>query len=125
MTPFRTAVEAGDHAAIAALLADDVVFNSPAVHRPYRGRAACAHLLSHIVEVLEDFRYIDEIATEDRVVLIFAARVGDRELQGIDHLVLDGTGRITEFTVMIRPLTGLIAAATAMGARLESDPVPA
>lgn len=121
---FRAAVEAGDHDAIPTLLHDDVVFHSPAVHRPYRGRAACAHLLSHVTEVLEDFRYEDEIVADGRVALIFAARVGDKELQGLDHLVLDDEGLITEFTVMIRPLSGLIAVATAMGERLERDPVP-
>lgn len=125
MTSFRTAVEAGDHAAVGALLADDVVFNSPAVYRPYRGKPACAHLLRLVTQVFEDFRYVDEIVTDDRIVLIFAARVGDKQLQGLDHLVLDGDGRITEFTVMVRPLSGLIAVATAMGERLERDPVPA
>lgn len=124
MNPFRAAVEAGDHAAVEALLAQDVVFNSPAVYRPYRGKPACAHLLAHVTQVFEDFRYVDEVVTEDRIVLIFAARVGDKELQGLDHLVLDDDGRITEFTVMVRPLSGLIAVATAMGERLESDPVP-
>lgn len=124
MTSFRAAVEAGDHAAIRSLLHDDVVFKSPAVHRPYRGKAACAHLLSHVTEVFEDFRYVDEVAGEGRLVLIFAARVGDKELEGMDHLVLDDDGRIVEFTVMIRPLSGLIAVATAMSSRLEDDPVP-
>lgn len=122
---FRSAVESGDHDAITALLAEDVVFRSPAVHAPYRGRAACAHLLRHVSEVLEDFRYIDELAGDDRVVLIFAARVGDRDVEGLDHLVLDDDGLITELRVMIRPLSGLIAVATAMGQRLEDDPVPA
>lgn len=121
---FRAAIEAHDGDAARALLHDDVVFNSPAVHTPYRGKAACAHLLRHVEQVLEDFRYVDEVVTDDRVVLIFRARVGDREVQGLDHLVVDGDGRITEFTVMVRPLSGLIALATAMGERLEADPVP-
>ena len=40
---------------------------------------------------------------------MFAARVGDRELQGWDYLRFDDAGRIIEFTVMIRPLSGLQA----------------
>ncbi len=121
---FRSAIEAHDGEAARALLHDDVVFNSPAVHAPYRGKAACAHLLGHVEQVFQDFRYVDEVETDDRIVLIFRARVGDRDVQGLDHLVLDADGLITEFTVMVRPLSGLIALATAMGARLESDPVP-
>lgn len=122
---FRAAVEAADHDALTALLADDVVFKSPAVHTPYRGRAVCAHLLGHVAEVFDDFRYVDELAGDGHAALFFAARVGDKELEGVDHLLLDEDGRITQLTVMVRPLSGLIALATAMGARLEADPVPA
>jgi ketosteroid isomerase-like protein len=123
-TPFRTAVEAGDWDAARALLHDDVVFRSPAVHTPYRGKAACSHLLRHVEEVFEGFRYVDEIDGGDRVALVFEATVDGKQLMGLDHLRLDADGRITELTVMIRPLSGLIALATAMGARLEQDPVP-
>lgn len=127
MTPFRAAVEAGDWEAAHALLHDDVVFNSPAVFKAYEGKAACSHLLRHVEQVFGDsLTYVDEIdGGNGHVALIFRATVGDREIQGLDHLVHDEDGRITEFTVMARPLSGLIALAQAMGERLESDPVPA
>jgi hypothetical protein len=122
--PFRQAVEARDHTAIAALLADDVEFRSPAVHRPYQGREAVAHLLRHAEATLEDLTYVDELRGERSVGLIFTAHVGDKDVEGLDHLELDGEGRITRLRVMIRPLSGLIAVAQTMGARLEADPVP-
>jgi hypothetical protein len=124
-SPFRAAVEARDMDAVRTLLHDDVVFRSPAVHKPYTGRAACAHLLRHVEQVFTGFRYVDEIDGGDRVALVFEAEVDGKQVMGLDHLRLDETGRITELTVMIRPLSGLIALATAMGARLEDDPVPA
>jgi ketosteroid isomerase-like protein len=123
--PFREAVEAGDIEAAIALLHDDVVFRSPAVHTPYHGKAACGHLLGHVEQVFSDFRYVDELDGGDHVALVFEARVGDKDVMGLDHLRLDDEGRITELTVMIRPLSGLIALAQAMAARLEEDPVPA
>ena len=46
--------------------------------------------------------------------LIFNARVGDKSVQGLDLLRTDDSGRITNLTVMIRPLSGLIALAEAM-----------
>ena len=52
---------------------------------------------------------------------MFAARVGDKTLEGWDYLKLDGDGLITELTVMVRPLSGLIALAQAMGERLAAD----
>ena len=122
--PFRAAIEAGDHETAIAMLHDDVVFRSPVVHRPYEGKATTAHILRHVVEVFEDFRYVDQVVEGDRAVLFFAAHVGDRDLEGIDSLTFDADGRITAFTVMVRPLSGLIPLAQAMQARLEADPVP-
>jgi hypothetical protein len=122
--PFRVAVEANDLERAGALLHDEVVFRSPAVHQPYRGRAAVSHLLRHAGAVLEDLVYVDELHGERSIGLVFRARVGDKDVEGLDHLTLDDDGRIIEFRVMIRPLSGLIAMAQTMGARLEADPVP-
>lgn len=122
--PFRAAVEAHDLDRALALLHDAVIFRSPAVHVPYAGRAAVGHLLRHAGEVLQDLVYVDELHGEGSVALVFRARVGDRNVEGVDHLTLDEDGRITQLRVMIRPLSGLIAMAQTMGARLEADPVP-
>lgn len=122
--PFRIAVETDDEAAAFALLHEDVEFRSPVVYRPYRGRAAVAHLLHHAKATLGGLTYIDELRGERSVALVFTARVGDRDVEGLDHLTLDDDGLITTFRVMIRPLSGLVATAQVMGARLEADPVP-
>jgi hypothetical protein len=122
--PFRAAVESHDFTRVAGLLHDDVVFRSPAVYKPYRGKGACSHLLRHVEQVFTDFRYVDEIDGGDRAALVFEASVDGKELMGLDHLRFDADGKVTELTVMIRPLSGLVALATAMSARLEQDPVP-
>jgi SnoaL-like domain len=122
--PFRTAAERGDIDAMAAALHPDVVFHSPAVFTPYPGREATIRLLRHVFGVFEDFRYLDELSGDGSHGLVFEARVGDRTLQGWDYLKLDGDGLITELTVMVRPLSGLVALAQAMGERLAAD-VPA
>lgn len=122
--PFRVAVESDDEAAIIALLHDDVEFRSPAVYRPYRGRPAVAHLLHHAKATLGGLTYLDEMHGERSVALVFRAQVGDKEVEGIDHLTLDEDGRIVTFRVLIRPLSGLIAVVQQVGARLEADPVP-
>lgn len=119
--PFRTAVERRDVDAMAAALHPDVVFHSPAVFQPYQGREATMALLRHVLEVFEDFRYLDELSGEGSHGLVFAARVGDRTLQGWDYLQLDDDGLITELTVMVRPLSGLMALAQAMSERLAAD----
>ncbi|MET7286638.1 nuclear transport factor 2 family protein [Streptomyces sp. NPDC005573] len=121
MRAFREAVEAGDLDAVEALLADDVVFTSPAVFKPYPGKPITAAILRAVFRVFEDFRYVREIGDADGAdhALVFAARVGDRELTGCDFLHVGEDGLIDEFTVMIRPLSGLQALAEAMGAQFE------
>jgi hypothetical protein len=116
---FRAAVEARDPEALAAALHPDVVFRSPAVFRPYEGREAVMGVLRHVLEVFDDFRYTDELRGDATHGLVFEARVGDRRLQGWDYLRTDADGLVTELVVMVRPLSGLIALAQAMGARLE------
>ena len=118
--PFRAAVERGGIADAADLLADDVVFRSPAVFKPYEGRETVATILRTVAEVFEDFRYTGELEGDGLHALIFEARVGDRQVQGMD-LIRDGDdGRIAELTVMIRPLSGLIAVAERMGPKLAA-----
>jgi hypothetical protein len=117
---FRQAVEANDLEAMSAALAPDVVFRSPIVFRPYEGREAVMGLLSLVSQVFEDFRYVDELHGEGTTCLLFRARVGDRELDGLDYLRLDPDGLVTELTVMVRPLSGAHALASAMEAKLRA-----
>jgi hypothetical protein len=121
---FQDAVLAGDEAALAQVLAEDVVFRSPAVFKPYEGRDATLLVLRAVSQVFEDFRYDDRFEGEDGEVLLFSARVGDRELNGIDLLRFDDEGKVRELIVMIRPLSGLNALVEAMGRELERLGVP-
>jgi ketosteroid isomerase-like protein len=116
--PFGAAIEAGDEDAALATIADDVVFRSPAVHKPYHGREQVAGILRLVATVFEDFRYTNEWRDGRTTVLFFEAHVGDRELQGVDILEDDADGRIAAFTVMIRPLSGLQAVAARMAERV-------
>jgi hypothetical protein len=118
MHPFRAAVEAHDHEAALATLADDVEFRSPAVHKPYRGKETVSVLLAAVEQVFENFRYVNEWRDGRTAILFFEANVGDRELQGVDILEEGDDGLVERFTVMIRPLSGLQAVAAAMAARL-------
>lgn len=122
MHPFGTAVVAGDIDAALALLAEDVVFHSPVVHAPYQGRDAVAPILHAVSQVFEDFRYTDEIGGPDAAshVLVFRTRVGDREIEGIDLLHTRPDGLVDELTVMVRPLSGAMALAEVMRARLAA-----
>jgi hypothetical protein len=118
---FRAAVEDGDLDAMLGSLADNVVFRSPVVFKPYVGREAVAPILSAVMRVFTDFRYVAEIGADGARdhALVFHARVGDRELHGCDFLHLDDDGLVDEFSVMVRPLSAALALAGAMKAELE------
>lgn len=117
---FRAAAEAKDFSRIEELFEEDVVFRSPVVYKPYEGREQLRVLLEAIVQVLEDFHYLDQVESGDSAVLFFGARVGERELQGVDILRFGADDRILEMTVMLRPMSGLHAAADRMGELLEA-----
>jgi hypothetical protein len=122
MNQFRAAVEARDFEGAVALLAEDVVFRSPVVFRPYQGRDTVAAILLAVSQVFEDFRYEREIGAEGGRdhALVFKARVGEREIHGCDLLHTDEHGLIDDLTVMVRPLSAALALGEAMKAQLEA-----
>ncbi len=121
MEQLRKALEARDPDAVDAFLADDVVFYSPALFKPYGGRAATMVFLRAAMDVFEDFRYGQTFTDEDGRghVLMFTASVGGRELEGADFVSLDEAGLVKEFRVMIRPMTGLVSVAQSMAPFIE------
>ncbi|NVZ53296.1 nuclear transport factor 2 family protein [Pseudomonas sp. B6002] len=111
---------ARDLKSLPELLAADAVFRSPMAHTPYPGAPVVSMILNTVIKVFEDFTYHRELATGDglSVVLEFSARVGDKQLKGIDLIRFNEQGQIIEFEVMVRPLSGLQALGEEMGRRL-------
>jgi len=118
MGGFRTAIESKDLDTIGASMAPGVTFRSPAVYKPYEGRDATLFVLAGVLQVFEDFRYVATVTEGPLEVLRFQARVGDRDIDGVDIVTYDDAGLITELTVMIRPLSGLTAVQQAMASAL-------
>ena len=116
--PFAQAILANDHDAALATIADDVTFHSPAVHKPYHGKAQVEGILRLVATVFENFRYTAEWRDGATTILFFEANVGDRDLQGVDILEHNAEGLVERFTVMIRPLSGLQAVVAAIEQRL-------
>ena len=103
------------------LLAEDVVFRSPIVFKPYRGReadrASAARRLSRVRGLPLRAARSAHPTRRDHA-LVFEARVGDRQIEGCDFLHTNEDGLIDEFVVMVRPLSGALALAEAMQAQL-------
>ncbi len=122
---FSRAVEARDGAALTEALAASVVFRSPVVFRPYEGRDVVSMILVEgAMKVLEDLRYLQRFEDGAAAALVFKARVGDREVDGLDLLRFAEDGKVAELTVMVRPMSGLRALSEAMGREFERLGIP-
>lgn len=110
-----------DPAALDALLADDVVFYSPAVFSPQEGRAKTAMYLSAAAKVFggTDFHYVGEWFAEGSAVLEFAATIDGIYVNGVDMIEWNDDERIVSFKVMMRPFKGLQAIMPRMAELLQ------
>jgi SnoaL-like domain len=117
---FRAAVEAKELSAIQEVFAEDASFRSPVVFKPYEGREAISVVLGAALRAFEDFRYVEHVETGGTAVLMFEARVGDKQLQGVDILRFADDGRVAELIVMVRPMSGMHALAERMREMLEA-----
>lgn len=116
--PFRRAAEAKDVELMTETLREDVELHSPILFRGFEGREIVGQVLTHVAATLEDLTYVDELHEANTVALRFKARVGDRELEGIDFLELDDDGRVAVLTVFMRPMSALTAFNEQMKERL-------
>ena len=109
-----------DVSKLASIIHPDAVFRSPMVYKPYHGRDTLVFVLSQVIEIFEDFTYHRELMSDDGLsaFLEFTANIGDKTLKGLDLITFDEDGKIIEFEVLIRPMSGLIALAEQMGKRM-------
>jgi len=105
------------------LLADDVVFQSPAVHSPQVGKAITTKYLVAALDVLntDQFRYVGEWHGEQSVVLEFETAIGDVQVNGVDMIWWNAAGQITRFKVMVRPVKALQTLIPLMAQALQSS----
>jgi hypothetical protein len=117
-------VGARDLAGLDDLLADDVVFQSPAVHSPQVGKAITRRYLEAAHTVLNNgsFRYVGEWFAERSAVLEFETVIEGLQLNGVDMITWDAADRIVGFKVMVRPIKALQALIPLMAAELQRGP---
>ncbi|MEP7042623.1 MAG: nuclear transport factor 2 family protein [Dokdonella sp.] len=102
-------VKAHDPAGLGALLAEDVVFISPIVHAPQRGKRLTIAYLTAAFDVFfnASFRYVREILGPNDAMLEFETEIDGIVVNGVDIVKWDGSGKVIEFKVMIRPLKAI------------------
>jgi len=120
---WHAVVESGNPALLDDLLADDVVFRSPAVFTPQRGKSVTTRYLSSAMVVLgPSLRYVGQWHDQASAVLEFEAELDGVYVQGVDMLRWNEQDKLTSFTVMVRPIRGLQKLAELMAPRLSAGP---
>ena len=109
-----------DPAELWDLLHPDVVFESPVVHTPQRGRDIAFKYLISATKVLAGpaFTYVGEWTSDAGAVLEFTNQVEGITINGVDIITFDEGGRITHFKVMVRPLKAINLLHRLMGEQL-------
>jgi SnoaL-like domain len=126
MTPsaiqrWHAIVKTKDVGALEAILADDVVFESPVVHTPQRGKAITFQYLASALRVLnnDSFTYLHEWYGEKSAVLEFQSVCEGVTINGVDIIEWGEDSRIVNFKVMVRPLKAVNKLHELMGRMLQ------
>jgi hypothetical protein len=123
VTAWHAVVDSGNPALLDGLLADDVVFRSPAVFAPQKGKDLTALYLRSAMAVLgPSLRYVDEWYGPSSAVLEFEAELDGMHVHGVDMLRWDDDDRLVSFTVMVRPMRGLTKLVELMQRQLMRSP---
>ncbi len=110
------------------LLADDVVFYSPVVYKPQKGKNITKLYLSAAINTLpgdkdengqHKFNYTKQVLSGNQAVLEFETQMEGKFVNGVDIISCNDEGKIIEFRVMIRPLQAVNLLHQQMAAMLE------
>jgi len=114
------------------ILDDDVVFYSPVVFTPQKGKeitklylAAAGGVFSSDKDKQESqpkeskFRYIKEIVQDNYACLEFETEINGIYVNGIDLITWNEDNKITEFKVLVRPLQAVNTLHQMMGEMLD------
>jgi len=109
ISKWHEVVKLRDYNLLKEILDENVIFYSPVVYTPQKGKSITLNYLSAANEVFNssNFRYRKEIINDKSASLEFTLTIDDTDINGIDLISWNDSGLITEFKVFIRPLQGV------------------
>ena len=122
ITKWHEIVSSKNYQLLEEILDDTVIFYSPVVFTPQKGKEITKIYLSAAAEVFEgnSFSYVRELIKDNEAALEFELELDQIKVNGVDLITWNHEKRITEFKVFIRPLQAVNALHQKMGAMLES-----
>jgi len=121
LAQWHEVIRTRDPRLLAELLADDVVFHSPVVHRPQVGKGLTTMYLTGAMHVIanDSFTYVREVVSEPNVILEFTTEIDGVTVNGVDMIAFNDDGKIIDFKVMLRPMKGIEIVRLKMAEMLE------
>ncbi len=122
ITKWHEVVSTKNYQLLEEILDDNVIFYSPVVFTPQKGKEVTKIYLSAAAEVFEgnSFSYVRELIKDNEAALEFELELDQIKVNGVDLITWNHEKKITEFKVFIRPLQAVNALHQKMGAMLES-----
>ncbi len=122
ITKWHEVVSTKNYQLLEEILDDNVIFYSPVVFTPQKGKEITKIYLSAAAEVFEgnSFSYVRELIKDNEAALEFELELDETKVNGVDLITWNHEKKITEFKVFIRPLQAVNALHQKMGAMLES-----
>ena len=103
------AIANADPAAFSALLADDVVFHSPAARFSFTGKEIASALFESMVKGSDrdKWRVLDFWDLGDTHLMAFTTTIGGRQVDLMNVMRLDEQHQLRELTVYARPMASI------------------
>nr|ALV86502.1 hypothetical protein [uncultured bacterium 20] len=124
--PFRKLREAGNAtpAQVSALLAENVVFNSPILVQPVEGRDVVAAIFAQSSSTRGSGTYTAEFKLDERTTFLrWEGTMDGHKIESFEVIVDDEQGLIVERTIALRPYPAVKLFRDAMYASLK-DKLP-
>ena len=99
----------GDVKILESILDKNVVFYSPIVFKPQKGKAITKAYLTAAYKTFEGtgFHYVKELVMDQEAILEFNTEIDGVMIDGVDIITWNEQGKITEFKVMVRPFRAI------------------
>jgi len=97
-----------DKDVLARLLAEDVVLNSPLGDEPLTGREAVVEAIQTVHKLAADLTYKEVLSGETHHAASFRLQIEDTVVNGMNYVLLDADGKISEVIIFWRPLPSAV-----------------
>ena len=111
-----------DPSGLRDLLADDIVFHSPIVHTPQRGKETATRYLEAALHVFfsPSFHVVRKLFGDTDAMMEFESEIDGVIIDAVDIVTWNAARQIIEFKVLVRPLKAIGVVQQKMTARLQA-----